>query len=588
MRSWLADPRLGVAAAFLALACAGGTGGSKGRATVADTSQFPSRQELEKLGASPAPESLFGLDMRRVESWDLAGPFPETVADEPFTEPGNPWAELLEQAARRRAGLVLPTQSMFCVARELGRFQLAHRGQPTPSLRYFITARCNASVADVSFQVVEGPVSPGSDDAAVFAHWKSSVDDAIRTSLEGGPRTAGIWFGRDGDQAVAMVAAGHRELVLEPFSPAPGPDGALEIRGESLAPVKEIGGLFNRGRFGVGRCEAVGDAKLPSFHLRCPLDPGEGETLISLTSFRPDRLLGSLGLLVLASPGGGASTAYRRPVYGESWPMLDAQNLAEGFVDLLNSVRREARLDPLVLDAAQSEMATELAPHFFAASYGQASGVVADMVVLGMLAGWTVDGIVQAGHFASAWALRTTDLSDLLATALEFPWGREALLADDVERIAIGPMLATEEGKESVAAVFGTYSLFSEKSHDAMARRVVDKLAAERRRRGVEPPEELADVTPLCQRIASAVQAGEDPTDALDALLQGSVDVLQRPVAGWIAEVSEIDGLDFPEEYLRRPSLDVAVAVSHRRKPGDPWGRYVVMLVIADPDARGV
>ena len=129
------------------------------------------------------------------------------------------------------------------------------------------------------------------------------------------------------------------------------------------------------------------------------------------------------------------------------------------------------------------------------------------LVLFFAVAGWTVDGIVQAGHFASAWALRTTDLSDLLATALEFPWGRETLFADDVERIAVGPMLATEEGKESVAALFGTYALFSEKSHDAMARRVVEKLEAERRRRGVEPPEELADVTPLCQRIASAVQA---------------------------------------------------------------------------------
>jgi len=587
MRSGLADPRLGVAVACLALACAGGTGGSRGSARSADTSQFPSKQELEKLGASPAPASLFGLDVRRVDTWELAGPFPEAIADEPYTEAGSPWAELLAQAASRRAGLVLPTRSMECVARELGRFQLAHRSQPTPSLRYFITARCNASVADVAFQLVEGPVLPGSDDAAVFAHWKSAVGDAIRASLEGGPRTAGIWYGRDGDRAVAMVAAGRRVLVIEPFSPVPGPDGALEIRGESLEPVKEISGLFNRGRFGVGRCEAVGDAKLPSFHLRCPLDAGAGETLIALTAFPPDRLIGRLGLLVLASPGGGASTAYRRPVYGESWPMLDAQNLAEGFVDLLNAVRREARLDPLVLDAAQSEMASELAPHFFAAREGHTSAVVADMVVLGMLAGWTVDGIVQAGHFASAWALRTTDLSDLLATALEFPWGRETLLAGDVERIAIGPILATEQGKESLAAVFGTYALFSEKHHDAMARRVVEKLEAERRRRGVEAPEELGDVTLVCQRVASAVQAGEDPTDALDALLQQSVDVLQRPVAGWLAEVSEIDGLEFPEEYLARPSLEVAVAVTHRRKPGDPWGRYVVMLVVADPEARG-
>ena len=121
-----------------------------------------------------------------------------------------------------------------------------------------------------------------------------------------------------------------------------------------------------------------------------------------------------------------------------------------------------------------------------------------------------------------------------------------------------------------------------------MARRVVERLAAERKRRGLGPPERISEVTPLCQRVASSVQGGVEPRDALDGLLEQSVDILQRPVAGWIAEVSEIDGLDFPEEYLRRPSLGIAVAVSHRRPEGDAWGRYVVMLVIADPESHGI
>ena len=139
-----------------------------------------------------------------------------------------------------------------------------------------------------------------------------------------------------------------------------------------------------------------------------------------------------------------------------------------------------------------------------------------------------------------------------------------------------------------MAAVFATYAIFSESSHDAMARRVYEKLEAERKQRGVGPPERIADVSRLCQRVASSVQGGEEPRDALDTLLRQSVDVLQRPVAGWIAEVSEIESLEFPEEYLRRPSMGIAVAVSHRRPKGDAWGRYVVMLVIADPESHGI
>jgi hypothetical protein len=526
--------------------------------------------------------------VRPVDTWELAGPFPERIAVEPYSDPESPWSSLLDDAARRRVGLVVPTQAMYCVARELGRFTLVHDGQPTTSLRQFITARCNASVGQVGFQYVEGEIPPDLGDTQLFDHWKQSVANSIQRGLRGGPQTAGIWFGREGRRAIAMVAFGRRELHLEPVSPVATDEGVIELRGESLAAADLVRGLANHGRFGVRECEPMQDASPPAFHLRCPVDPEDDSTLVSVGIYPANRLLGRLGLVVLALPEGRTSSVYRRPVYAESWPMLDDQDLATGFVDLLNRVRKDAGLAALELDPRQSETATELAPHFFASIYGDADEMIAEVIVLGMLAGWTVDGIVQMGHFTSAWSMRTTDLSDLLATALEFPVGRATLLADDVERIAIGPMLSTEEGHEAVAGVFATYAMFSEKSHDAMAQRVVEKLEAERKRRGVGPPERISDVSGLCQRVASAVQAGEEPRDALDALLQQSVGILQRPVAGWIAEVSEIDSLEFPEEYLSRPSLGIAVAVSHRRPKGDAWGRYVVMLVIADPETHGI
>lgn len=579
---------LAAGGACLALACAGGGGGAHGGGAVTDTSQFPSPEELEKLAGAPPPSGLAILDVRPVDSWELAGPFPETIVVEPYSEPESPWGSLLDQAARRRVGLVVPTQSMYCVARELGRFTLVHRGQPTPSLRQFITSRCNAAVGNVGFEYVEGEVPPEVGDAELFPRWKPSVEEALQRGLRGGPQTAGIWFGREGRRAIALVAFGRRELHLEPVSPVPTSDGAIELRGESLAPDDAVHALVNQGRFGVRECERVAAADPPSFHLRCPVDPNDEATLVSVSVHPPNRLLGRLGLVVLAWPSGRTTKLYRRPIYAESWPVQEGQELAAGFVELLNRVRSEAGLHPVRLDPRQSETATELAPHYFAAAFGQADELVAEVIVLGMLAGWTVDGIVQMGHFTSAWSLRTTDLSDLLAAALEQPNGRETLLAEDVERIAIGQMLSTEEGHESAAAVFATYAMFSEQSHDAMARRVIEKLEAERKRRGFGPPEQISDVEGLCQRVASSVQSGREPRDALDSLLKQSVEILGRPVAGWIAEVSEIESLEFPEEYLRRPSMGIAVAVSHRRREGDAWGRYVVMLVIADPESHGV
>ena len=94
-------------------------------------------------------------------------------------------------------------------------------------------------------------------------------------------------------------------------------------------------------------------------------------------------------------------------------------------------------------------------------------------------------------------------------------------------------------------------------------------------------------MAPLCHEAASWVQGGEEPSDAMSALLRQSNAVLQRPVAGWLAEVRDIDELAFPEQYLNEPSLAVAVAVSHRQEEGEPWGRYVVLLVLAEPEGRG-
>jgi hypothetical protein len=384
-----------------------------------------------------------------------------------------------------------------------------------------------------------------------------------------------------------MLAYGHRQLHVEPFSPFVGADGRLELAGEAIGPVSQVEALVNRGRFGVARCEKRGELPPPRFRFSCQVDRGDRATRISVSLQQPNRLLATGGLEVLAWPGKKTLDVYRVPVHGEAWPALVAEQVPEDFVTLLNDVRGEAGLGPLELDVEQSRAAAELAPYFFAAIHGGRPPLEADLVVLGMLAGWSVHGTVQTGHFTAASVLRTNDLSQLLAEALEQPLAREALLAPDAERIAVGSLLATRGGRRSLAAVIGTYSLFSEKTHDAMARRVYERLDRARRERGLRPPQRLVDVALLCQQAASWVKGGGAPADAMSELLRASAEVLQRPVSGWLSEVGDIDELEFPEHFLGDPSLGVAVSVSHHQPPGEPWGRYVVMLVMAEPEARG-
>jgi hypothetical protein len=587
--------RIVTALAAALMACAGATGAPEpsreAEQPVPDSgvrheSAFPSPQELEDLGDAPVPEDLFSLDVRVLDSWRLEGPFPERVGATPYSEP-TAWSALLEETIRGRAGLVVPTEAMYCVARELGRFYLAHRGQPTDHLRLFITSRCHASVAQVGFGYIDGPVTPQHSDAQLYSHWENAVAETIRNGVIGGPRTAGIWFGRSQGHAVVMVAYGYRQVRVEPFSPRVGSDGKLEIEGEVLGPAAGVKALVNRGRFGVAACESPADLKPPRFHFVCEVDRRDRATNVALTITLPSRLLSRGALSVMAWPGEETVEAYRLPDYARRQWVFENDRVPGDFTDLLNDVRREAGLGPVELDPVQSEIAAELAPHFFAAIFDRKPELTADLVVLGMIAGWSVDGIVQSGHFAAAWALRTNDLGRLLATALEYPVSREALLARDIDRIAVGPMLETTKGRESLAAVFGTYSLFDERGHEAIAAEVYEKLEADRRERGLGAPERLTDIAGPCQRAASHVKAGADPTDAMNVLLRQSVQILRAPVAGWMGEARDFEELEFPEEYLTSPSLRVAVAVTYRQPEGEPWGRYVVMLVVSDPEARG-
>jgi hypothetical protein len=204
-----------------------------------------------------------------------------------------------------------------------------------------------------------------------------------------------------------------------------------------------------------------------------------------------------------------------------------------------------------------------------------------------MLAGWGVDGIVQSGHFTASWVLRSNDLQRLLAAALEEPGGRETLLAPEIDRVAVGPLLEIVPGGESMAAIFGSYALFSEEDHTASVNAVMEKLGHERALRGLGPPSAIDEVGPLCSEAASRVASGETPRDVMRDLLGETVEILRQPATGWIAEVRDLDELSFPDEYLTRPTLGLALAISHREEPGEPWGRWVVMVVVADVEAHG-
>jgi hypothetical protein len=541
---------------------------------------YPSPEELEQLGEPPEPEQVFDLDTRRVDRWRLRGPFPDRVGALPY-QGEDRWSALLAEQARRRAGLLLQTEAMRCAARELGLFYLEHRGQPTDSLRRFIAIRCHASVSQLEMAHYSAEVPKGTPDDAVFERFASELQDDLSRALAGGPRTAGIWFGRKGDHVVVMLAWGRRKLHVEPFSPFADSSGRVTIEGEVLEPVVAVDALVNRGRFATARCERSEEPSLPRFRFVCQVDAGDPQAMLSISLRSPDRLLAANGLDALVWPGRFTSNEYRSPRFGRSRPVTESDPVAEEFVALLNQAREKAGLEAVVLDREQSATAQRLTPFFFASMQGQGPSLHTEMIVLGMLAGWSVEGAVENGHFTAAWVMRSTDLSELLGTALEHPASREALLAAEIDRIAVGGMLATAEGLDGMAALIGTYAVFSGGSGGELNQRVLEQVTAARKARGQAPARELVELDSLCEGAAAGVRSGEAPEDVMNALMKASVRVLRRPVTGWIAQVSDLAALELPDEYLDEPGLALAVSVTHRKQPGEPRGRYVVMVVFA-------
>jgi hypothetical protein len=584
-------PREAAAAALIALllalqGCAGSSKppppGADGAGTPSGESPFPSARELESLADTLAPDALQNLGALDVESWDLVGPFPDHIEVAPDAS-DTTWDSLLAEEARRRPGLVLPTEAMRCVAREIGHFYLVHRARPGAGLQRYIASRCNASVAKFRIGTIHAELPESVSEAVIFERWRESVASRLRSLTTGGACTAGIWFGRRGDRAVAMAAVGTRRVHVDPVAAVPDADGRFALTGEVLAPVAEVSAIVTRGRFGFARCTQDPGIALPRFAFACEVDPADESAKASVSYVPPGRLLGEVGLNALVWPSGRRSAHYSRPSYSEQRTVDNAVAARSWFVQALNDVRHEAGLEPLVEADAQSAIASELAPHFFAAMFGETPGSMADIVTLGMIAGWSVEGILQTGHFTAAWVTQTNDVNRLLSEALDTPVGREVLLARDVEKIAIGAVVGTDSENPTLAAVLGTYALFSESAHAANAEKVYERFQAARAKRGLRAARRLETIEPLSMEAAGMVQAGVEPREALDDLLQSSVDALQVPVNGWIAQVSDLEDLEFPEDFLSRPSLGIAVGVSYHQPEDEPWGRYVVMLVAAEP-----
>ena len=295
----LAVPILGLAAGEEAP----GSGGAAQRS-------FPDRGKLDALGPGPPLSDLLPAPTVTVEEWKLTGPLPDESGGKPHVA-GNAAEEILAEAVAGRAGLAIASESMYCVARELGRFALAHEALPDAGLVEFVAARCGSVGRAPRPGFLAARVPAGVTDAEILERWRPGLEKLLGASLQGGTVEAGLFFGRDGDRAVLLVASTQRGALFQPFSMV-ADLGAVTIHGEALEPVERASARVNRGAFGFADCTADAAVALPHFAFRCELEPGDAEAAIDVSVQPVGRLLSSGVLRTLARAPGSHADTYRR------------------------------------------------------------------------------------------------------------------------------------------------------------------------------------------------------------------------------------------------------------------------------------
>ena len=251
---------------------------------------------------------------------------------------------------------------------------------------------------------------------------------------------------------------------------------------------------------------------------------------------------------------------------------------------LLNQVRKEAGLSPVTLNAAQSNTAARVAPHYFAAIRGGAPETVADTVVLGMSAGWQIPGLVGEGHFTSAMTRDATNPAALLSAGLAYPSGRETLLEPNVKVIAIRSVIAKDEGL--LGGVFSTYSLLDPSTTQSEVAKVLGLLNAQRKARGLAPVVLVDSLQSTAAGTAHSMELGErGPDEAIEDLMQKCAGALKAGVQGWFIGADKLEKIAFPPQLVAARSARITMGIAHYKPKGSPWAAYGVLIVTAStPD----
>jgi hypothetical protein len=528
-------------------------------------SRFPSKDSLTALAATQAaiPESPPVLE---ASSWTFTTPAASTWVDAPLAEPA-PW-----MAKAAETGATLST-SLSCYAQELAAFFRVHGVYPGRRVGEFMAARCGTPILSSGARVFTVKASEETPLEEITERYQADLDEMIAQAAEAG--TVGLGMSRvGGDLAFAAV---YGRATTEILAGAPTPDEAGNVVIRARTPlVGTFIAAASHGRYSLRPCTFDASVELPELELSCPVDPADETAWISVVVYEKDRVFGRQVLSVLARSPDAAVETYERFDY------LAGADVDKGdVVGLLNHVRAKAGAPPVSLEEKQSVVVRDLAPHLVSASLA-GDAAKSDHIGLGIVAGWDVDGVVQRGSFTSELARSARELTaaDFLMLSLERPLGRETLLDDEVDRIAVGSFALAES--QTNGLVISTYALFEPTDFKAASDQIYARLQELR-------PKGKAGLGRHRVNEVLVARGVEErrfkPEVGLNRLMKMVQEQTGQAVGGWVIRTTDLRVIELPENLLNK-NLGVAIAVGHERQKGAAWGSYVVMIAYTESPSR--
>ncbi len=543
-------------------------------ATTLAEEKFPAKAELQQVllrapRLDPAKQAAAA-----VEAWTLAGPFATSLEARRVPATGG-WEQALVELQPSLAEAL--TEDHRCVAREVARFMLVKETYPGHSLQAFINRRCGTTATRVGLRSLSGTVPAGVTDAQWLAQWKAQLGE-LAAAL-GPVDLVGIAVVRSAERAVAVVAGSTAGATLARPVPLVGPGlTKVELHGRlARGGAERIEAVINQGDLEVSPCKTLGAAQPPEFAFECEIRPGDARTTVELAAFEPGRILGRAAVAFTLWPTSAGEGTWRRPARSAA---VAKGELGPRFIAAVNALRTRSGLGGLTEARGQSATASGLAPHYFAAQFGETDKLDADLVALGMMAGWDVEADIVSSGFGSEWLSGTRDLDAFLEFCLDSPFQRKSLTDARATHIAIGSLELDDAS--TLAAIFATYvplGVFDRKEAEVA---IITRMNQLRLDRGLPlaqwtlwPEDEGARIE------RNLKQRRYSPDEALRHALEATAAVSKDRVQGYVQLVDDLAHFQFPPEVLLRPDINVFLAVGTYRAESWAQSRYVVCFVLA-------